>query len=190
MTAKLTLEDLVAMDAAALDRTMRNGHPIDEAVIADREYDGVSLNLPAVVERLTWVKFKKVFHRESDGSLRGWNCQVDQTPLSEPWVLTLKDGAPITYGHYRVVPTDGYRMPRPYDGGLMLDYGLGGNKRTDPTAAVRDPLVAVNEGDSTLLLGWSYVDAKITRVGTPSFFALRRGRELSHVAAPPTPPRG
>lgn len=190
MTAKLTLDDLVAMDAAALDRTMKNGHPIDEAVIAEREYDGVSLNLPALVERMTWTKFCKVFHRDEDGTLRGWNCKVDQTPLTEPWVLTRgNDGQPITYGHYRVVPCDGYRMPRPYDGGLMLDYGLGGNPRTDPTGAVRDPIVAVNEGDSTLLLGWSYVDAKIAKVGTPSFFALRRGVALSHVVPPPVTPR-
>ncbi|MCB9595413.1 MAG: hypothetical protein H6719_22020 [Sandaracinaceae bacterium] len=184
--AALTLEDLVAMDADALDHTMRNGYPIDEDVLADREYDGVSLNLPSLVERMTWTKFCKVFLREPDGSLRGWNCKVDQTPLTEPWVLTKgKDGQPITYGHYRVVPCDGYRMPRPYDAGVMLDYGLGRNPRTDPTGAVRDPLLAVNEGDSALLLGWSYVDAKITTVGTPSFFALRRGVPLSHRISPP-----
>ncbi len=181
----ITLDDLEAMDADALDHAMRNGHPIDEDVLADREYDGVSLNLPAVIERLTWLKFCKVFHREPDGSLRGWNCEVEQTSLAEPWVLRRKNGEPISYGHYRVVPVDGYRMPRPYDGGLMLDYGIAGNRRADPSAAVRDPLVAVNPGDSTLLLGWTYVDAKIARVGTPSYFALRRGVALSHVVAPP-----
>jgi len=183
MTA-VTLNDLVEMDADGLDRVMRNGHPIDEDVLANREYDGVSLNLPAVVVKITWVKFAKVFHREEDGSLRGWNCKVDQTPLTEPWVLTLEKGAPITYGYYRVTACADYRMPRPYDAGLMLDYGLGGNPRLDPSRRVRDPIVAVNEGSSELLLGWSYVDAGVTTVGTPSFFALRRGVELSHVVNP------
>ena len=179
--ALLTLDDLVSMDSAALDQTMRDGYPIDLDVLADREYDGVSLNLPKVVERATWLKFCKVFHPEADGSMRGWNCKVDQTPLDEPWRLTLEDGQPLTYGHYGVVSCDGYRLPRPYGAGLMLDYGLGKNPKLDPTSRMRDPLVAVNEGDSTLLLGWSYVDLGLTRMHTPSFFALRRGVELSHI---------
>ena len=179
---KLELQDLVAMDGEALDETMRAGHPIDEDVLAGRQYDGVSLNLPKLLERLTWVKFAKVFHREPDGTLRGWNCKIDQTPLDEPWVLTLKDGEPVTYGHYAVVSCEGYRLPRPYGAGLMLDYGLGKNGALDPTSRTRDPIVAVNEGDSALLLGWSYVDAGLLNVGTPSFFALRRGAPLSHVA--------
>ncbi len=177
----LRLEDLVAMDSDALDRAMRGGHPIDQNTLADRQYDGVSLNLPKLVERVTWLKFCKVFHREPDGSIRGWNCKIDQTPLDEPWRLTLKDGAPITYGRYRVVPCDGYPLPRPYGAGLMLDYGLGGNPALDPTGRMRDPIVAVNEGDSALLLGWSYVDLGFANVSTPSFFALRRGAALSHV---------
>ena len=181
----LTLEDLVAMGGAELDRTMRQGHAVDEVVLADRRYDGVSLNLGKVMTKLTWVKFAKVFERQADGSLRGWNCKVEQTPLDEPWELSLEGGEPITYGHYRVVSCDGYQMPRPYDAGLMLDYGLGGNAKLDATARVRDPLVAVNPGDSRLLLGWSYVDLGLTRVSTPSFFALRRGVALAHHATAP-----
>jgi hypothetical protein len=181
---KQSLEDVVRMSASELDRAMRAGHPIDEDVLADREYDGVSLNLPAWIERLTWTKFCKVFHRETDGHLRGWNCKIDQTPLDEPWVLTEKSGAPMTYGHYRVTDPRGYAMPRPYGNGLMLDYGLGRNPRFDFTGRVRDPIVAVNEGDSTFLLGWSYVDLGL-RFSTPSFFVLRRGAELSHVVPPP-----
>jgi len=183
--AEITFEELVQMDDDGLDRVMRNGHPIDEEVLAGRLYEGVSLNLPKLVVKLSWEKFAKVFHREPDGSLRGWNCKIEQTPLSEPWVLQRKRGEPITYGFYAVRPCDAYRLPRPYDGGLMLDYGLGGNGRLDPTRNLRDPVVAVNEGDSTLLLGWSYVEIAGAQVGTPSFFALRRGAELEHTATAP-----
>jgi len=180
----MTLDDLIAMSADELDRAMKGGHPVDPDVLADREFDGVSLNLPTIVEKLTWTKFAKVFHR--DGSaLRGWNCRVVQSPITSPWVLETKGGEPITYGHYAVVPCDGYRMPRPYGAGLMLDYGRGGNNALDPAGRARDPIVAVHEGDSTLLLGWSYLDLGVTTVATPSFFALRRGVELSHVVAPP-----
>ncbi|MGE0784287.1 MAG: hypothetical protein AB7S26_01265 [Sandaracinaceae bacterium] len=179
MTAR-SFDEVIAMSADELDRAMKDGHPIDEDVLRDREYDGVSLNLPGVVVKLTWLKFCKVFCRERDGSLRGWNCRVVQTPLSEPWELQLERGAPVTYGHYLVRPTAGYAMPRPYDAGLMLDYGLGKNPPLDPTRRVRDPIVAVNAGDSELLLGWSYVELGALRVGTPSYFVLRRGRPLSH----------
>ncbi len=185
--AGLTLRDLVTMSAAELDRVMQEGHPIDEAALEEREYDGVSLNLPSVVERLTWTKFCKVFHRDPGGALRGWNCRVVQTPLDEPWELERRDlepqgGAPKTYGHYVVRPTVGYRIPRPYGAGLLLDYGLGKHAALDPTARVRDPIVAVNAGSAELLLGWSYLDLGVARVGTPSYFALRRGAPLSHVA--------
>ena len=181
---QLSLEDVVGMSAKELDRAMRAGHPIDEEVLQDREYDGVSLNLPAWIERLTWKKFCKVFHLDPDGRLRGWNCKIDQTPIDEPWVLTKKNGAPMTYGHYRVTDPAHYAMPRPYGNGLMLDYGLGRNPIFDFTGRLRDPIVAVNEGDSTLLLGWSYVNLGFT-MGTPSFFLLRRGAALSHVVPPP-----
>lgn len=179
-----SLEDLCAMDARGLADVMRAGHAIDPDALADREYDGVSLNLPDWITRLTWVKFKKVFHRDASG-IRGWNCRAVQSPLDAPWELQKKDGEPITYGHYRVVSSAGYRMPRPYGAGLMLDYGLGGNPLLDATRFVRDPVVAVHAGSAELLLGWTYVDLGLARVGTPSFFALRRGVPLGHVVPPP-----
>jgi len=182
---EFTLGDVVQMDASDLDRAMRGGGPVDLAALENRVYEGVSLNLPSLIEKLSWVKFAKVFKREPDGDLRGWNCKVDQTPLDQPWVLTLDRGAPKTYGHYRVRPVADYRMPRPYGGGdCMLDYGLGRNPRLDPSGRVRDPVVALDDA-SELLLGWSYVDLGITQTSTPSYFVLRRGPELEHEAPPP-----
>lgn len=169
-----TTSEVLGWSAAELDRAMRDGRPIDLEALADRVYDGVSLNLPKPVLALTWVKFQKVFAREPDGSLRGWNAKIVQSPIDEPWVLAKKDGRPITYGHYRVRPASDYAMPRPYGaGGVLLDYGLGANPRFDPTARVRDPLVALDD-TSELLLGWTYLDLGLTRVGTPSYFLLRR----------------
>lgn len=179
-----TLQSVVAMNAEALDRAMRQGAPVDREALRDRIYDGVSLNLPSLVEKLTWVKFAKVFKSDGDG-LRGWNCKVEQTALDAPWVLRQRGGTPETYGHYRVVSTAGYTMPRPYGAGdCMLDYGLGGNPRLDPSARVRDPVVALDER-SELLLGWSYVDLGVARTPTPSYFVLRRGAPLDHDAPPP-----
>ncbi|MFK7990555.1 MAG: hypothetical protein AB8I08_31325 [Sandaracinaceae bacterium] len=184
MMHPVTLDDVVSMDATQLDRAMRDGGPVDRTALRDRMYDGVSLNLPSVVEKLTWVKFTKVFKADGEG-LRGWNCKVEQSGLNAPWVLSRSRGAPKTYGHYRVVSTADYTMPRPYGGGdCMLDYGLGKNPRLDPTSRVRDPVVALDEA-SELLLGWSYVDLGLTRTATPSYFVLRRGAPLDHDAKPP-----
>ena len=59
-----------------------------------------------------------------------------------------------------------------YDFFLLIDYGKSGT---------RDPLVAVKEGSSELLLGWTYLDLGVTRIGTPSFFVLEREGPLSFV---------
>jgi hypothetical protein len=67
----------------------------------------------------------------------------------------------------------------------MLDYGLGGNPRFDPTSRVRDPIVALEADRVERLLGWTYVDLGAFRTGTPSYFLLEREGPLSFVAHPP-----
>jgi len=181
-----TLDDLLRMDRRELMHVMCSGFPIDPAGLDDTEYRGVSLGLPGVVEKLTWKKFKKTFHRDpATGVLRGWNVRIEQSPLDEPWVPQVRDGQPRTFGHYEVVVAKGIPMPKPCDQGLLIDYGRGHNPRLDPMARVRDPIVAVNPDSNELLLGWSYVDLGFTQVGTPSFFSLERDGALTHRAAPP-----
>ncbi|MFT3770836.1 MAG: hypothetical protein QM820_35890 [Minicystis sp.] len=183
----ITTRDLLGMSRRDLLRLLCEGHPIDAAALDDTEYRGVSLGLPEIVERLTWKTFQKVFHRDpATGHLRGWNVRLVQKGLDAASVpVQRRDGSPLTFGHYRVVDPAGYRMPAPCNRGLMIDYGLGGNGRFDPTARLRDPIVAVNPGSVELLLGWSYVDLGITQLRTPSFFSLQRERPLTHRATPP-----
>jgi len=161
------------------------GHPIAEDELAGHEYRGVSLGLPAVIEKLTWKKFRKAFHREG-GALRGWNVRLEQNGLEGPDRPKRRRGEPFTFGHFAVRPLAGYRLGR-YRGrpvevpeGLMLDYGLGANG-LDPIRFLRDPIVALRPGDATLLFGWSYLDLGIRRVPTPSFFTLERAGPITHV---------
>jgi len=183
------------MTRAALLRTSRDelrallraGRPVDPDALADTAYKGISLGLPAWVDRLAWKTFQKVFHRDPrTGRLRGWNVRVEQHGVDAPSVPQRKRGVPVTFGHFAVVPLAGYRTPLPCGDGLMLDYGLGGNAALDPVRLLRDPIVALVDGSAELLLGWSYVDLGVARVGTPSFFTLEREGPLDHVAAPPT----
>ena len=173
--------DLWALPPAALRALLLAGHPIDPRALDDREYRGVSLGLPHLVEQLTWKKFKKTFHRDpASGALRGWNVRCVQNALDEPWIdQTTQDGTPRTFGPYEVVSAQGVRMPVAADRGLLIDYGRGGN--LPPMSRLRDPIVAVRADDASLLLGWSYLDLVLTTVRTPSFFSLEYDGPLGFV---------
>jgi hypothetical protein len=179
----LTARDLAGATPAELRALLAAGQPIDPAALDDTEYLGTSLGLPAMIERLTWTTFKKVFHRDPDrGALRGWNVRIDQR--APGWRERTRGGAPATFGHFAVVPLAGRRLPIACPAGLLLDYGRGGNGALDPIARLRDPIVAVAAGSADLLLGWSYLELGPMRVATPSFFTLERGGPIGHVARP------
>jgi hypothetical protein len=185
----LTAADLAALDRDELLAVLRSGHAIDPRELDDTEYRGVSLGLPGIVVALTWKKFKKVFHRDAEtGALRGWNVRIEQSD-DDLWRPRHRRGRIWTFGHYEVVPARGRGVPRGCDRGLLIDYGLGGNRPLDPMRRVRDPIVAVHPGDNQLLLGWSYLDLGLARLGTPSFFSLERDGALTHRVDPPRPRR-
>jgi hypothetical protein len=120
---------------------------------------------------MTWKKFKKVFHRDPvTKRLRGWNVRIVQDGLDAPWTPKMRGDRPVTFGHFEVVQPSERRRRIPCRG-LLLDYGL-----------LRDPLVAMVEGSTELLLGWSYLELGFTWLKTPSFFALLRDVPLTHVA--------
>ena len=139
---------------------LAGGHPIDPRALEDQEFRGVSLGLPGVVEKLTWKKFRKAFHRDpGTGRLRGWNVRLVQDGLERQDTPREDRGAPKAFGHFEVRDLGGYRWPggrRAPSEGLMLDYGRGGNG-WDPIRFLRDPLVALDAGDPSVLFGWSYL---------------------------------
>jgi hypothetical protein len=180
-------KDLLSIERRELTQMLIDGYPIEPEALDNTEYKGTSLGVPGFVEKLTWKKFKKTFCRDSrTGELRGWNMRIKQSPIDDPnWEATrLRNGEPKTFGHYKVVPIDGYKMPLRSVPGLMLDYGMGGNAPWDFVRLLRDPVVSLHSGNTDLLLGWSYMDMGIGRFGTPSFFSLQRDCALSHTAHP------
>ncbi|MBX3183578.1 MAG: hypothetical protein KIT72_05600 [Polyangiaceae bacterium] len=182
----LTIEDLRAMRPSELAELLARGYSIEASELEDTEYNGVSLGLPRLIERLTWTKFIKTFHRDpQSGKLRGWNVRVVQTPLSDPrWEPQLeKDGSPKSFGHYEVRELGDYQVPSALTRGLMIDYAPGASSLS-PMSRLRDPIVALEPGHTELLLGWSYLDLGGARLKTPSYFALLRGGPLSHIAQP------
>lgn len=188
-----TLEDWLTRDRAALRAALCAGHPIDPAALAGASYLGVSLGLPAWVDRLAWKTFRKVFYADpaQGGALRGWNVRLEQRGLAlQPQIPRCdRRGVPIQFGHYRVRPLLSDEAPGGVRQGVLLDYGLGGNRVLDPACWLRDPLVALAPGRVDWLLGWTYLDlgGPGWRLGTPSFFLLRReaAPDLLPIALPP-----
>lgn len=179
-------EELMSMRPRQLAEVLRAGHPIDPYALDDRQYRGISLGLPRWIERLTWKKFRKTFHRDPNtGALRGWNVRIVQNGLDAPDEPMKKRGEPFTFGHYEVVETTGRRVPNGAQG-LLIDYGRGGNGALDPLSRMRDPLVALEPGSTERLLGWSYVDLGFGSIGTPSYFLLVRDGPIDHIAPRPS----
>jgi hypothetical protein len=174
-----TRADLLAATRGELRALLAGGHPIDPSRLDDTVYRGISLGLPAWVERLSWKKFAKAFHRDPrTGQLRGWNVRIEQDGLERPWRPRVRRGQPWTFGHFAVV-SDRAR--------LLLDYGAGATRLTDPLRVLRDPVVALHAGSVELLLGWSYLAIGPARIPTPSYFLLERDAPLeTAIAAPRT----
>lgn len=161
------------MPRSELERLLREGHPVAAEEIAGAGYRGVSLNLPRVVERVTWTTFQKVFVRDRDG-VRGYNVRVEQRGVQAASVARQRRGRPWIFGHFRV--RDGRASRAGSDRGLLLDYGAFAG-RLDPLRPLRDPVVSLRAGSTDLLLGWSYLDLGPLCVPTPSFFTLERESE-------------
>jgi hypothetical protein len=180
------VDELLPASVRELHARLEAGFPIDPNQLDDTEYEGIGLGLPETVERLAWKTFKKVFRRDvRTRVLRGWNVAVEQTGLEGPFTDRLKRGKRATYGHYEVWPGSGYALPGNYHHGLVIDYGRGGNSRFDVTGALRDPLVSLEEGSVTWLLGYSFAQVGPFQVRTPSYFLLRRGKPLTYDVTPP-----
>jgi len=168
----VTRAELLAASRDELRALLEAGHPIDPTKLDDTLYRGISLGLPAWVERLSWKKFAKAFHRDpTTGGLRGWNIRIEQDGLDRPWRARTRRGRTWTFGHFAVVP-DGEHV--------ALDYGAG-RGRVDPMRVVRDPLVALRAGSVELLLGRSDLILGRATLATPSYFMLERDRPLTDV---------
>lgn len=180
----MNAHQILSLSRDALRGMLEGGHPIDPRALDDAEYRGVSLGLPSPIVKLTWLTFRKTFHRDPrTRALRGWNVRMQQAGLDGPRAPMLdRTGKPKCFGFYQVRDGRDYaNMPVAAQHGLVIDYGLGDNPRLDPIRRGRDPLVALERGSVERLLGWTYLDLGVGRVGTPSYFLLEREGPLSYV---------
>ncbi|MGE0404187.1 MAG: hypothetical protein AB7T06_46190 [Kofleriaceae bacterium] len=160
MIAPAELRGRSRRELAAL---MTSGRSFEPDAVAGWIYRGISLGLPRLIERLTWVKFAKVFERDRSG-VRGWNMRIEQDALDRPWRPRLRRGAPITFGHFEVTSSGG---------DVMLDY----RGERGPIRTLRDPIVALDDR-ADVLFGRSLIAIGSRTFATPSYFVLERDRPL------------
>ncbi len=187
-SSEITLEDLRQMGSSQLLKVMHRGGALDEEALADTQYLGVDLSLPGFMRSLLWLTFRKTFHRDPDGDVRGWNVKMQQNGI-DGIAAPLQDrrGRAKTFGHYRVRPATGIRFPRGWqgEGRHLLDYGAGRNTFFDLARLGYTPLVAVNPGSMELLLGWEVFKVGGVMLPFNLFWALRRQGPLEQVVPPP-----
>ncbi len=186
----VTLDDLLAMNAAQLYAIVQRAAPLDPDALADSAYTGVDLSLPGWMTKLLWKSFRKTFHRDpATGVVRGWNVKVEQTGWDAP-PQPKRDGAgrALTFGHYELRDATGLTFPRGWKGAHYLDYRFAGNGFFDwPARTGYCPLVAVNEGSSDLLLGWEIFRVAGVSVPLSDFWALKREGPLAPADVVPRP---
>ena len=125
---------LLDAPAAGLARAMTTGHPLESGDLAGHAYLGISLGLPAWVDRALWKTFVKAFAPAQDGGSRGWNVKMAQVGLDGPHApLLARDGRPRSFGHFRVGPCPAGRV----DGLGPASRSLPGHPRPSGLAQAR-----------------------------------------------------
>jgi len=156
-----------ALSRHELAAAFATGQPFDPERVAGWVYRGTSLGLPGWLERLTWIKFAKAFHRDAGDRIRGWNIRIEQDGLDRAWRPKRRRGRAITFGPFVVVVANR---------DVVLDYGLGGGAMR----ALRDPVVALDD-TADVLLGRSLVKLGPATIPTPSYFLLERDTRVVDV---------
>jgi hypothetical protein len=176
-----TARDLRNATTRELREHIVHGHPVDPAALEGWVYRGTSLGLPKLVERFTWKTFQKTFWREpGSGRLLGWNVRLEQDGIDAPSRPKLRRGRPVTEWNYEVIDARAVPMPNGFDRGLIIDY----SRAQNPPGTIRfvkDPLVALEEGNADQLLGVSYAVISGRTVETPTYFTLEREYPIEYV---------
>ena len=169
-----TFQDLVRANNQELERVLRQGKAPERADLNGWEYRGY--NTLKVTRLIAAQKFVKGFYQDGNQSA-GYNLPVEApwAGPNAPWVPKRGGLRKQRYGFYDVLDVRPGRYGD-YSNSLLLHYGTGRNPIWDPTALLRDFLVQVNPGDSTLLLGKAYGDAIGRGRIFLSFFVLERLR--------------
>jgi hypothetical protein len=158
----MTFTELHQLPTTELARLLRTLPSFDARLLGGSTYRGISVGLPALVERLLWRKFAKHF----DQAGAGFNVRIIQNDLTQPWLPQRKRNGDVrSFGPFRIT-THGSRVE--------LDYSIANPLMQQ----LRDPLVAI-DARADLLVGCSQLAVGQRRLATPSYFVLQRDSALT-----------
>jgi hypothetical protein len=165
---------------AQLEQVMRMGAPPDMGGLVGWEFKGYN-----VFEASTLLgirKFKEGFYLEDPErdpalGISGYNVQIHQNTLGEPWIDKTRKGEPIRHGWYDVYPVSLSEVDNKYPNALLINYGSSPkNFALAPCRGLRDYLVQVYPDNPDLLLGKATAAIGLLRLSV-AFFVLERHNE-------------
>ncbi len=144
-----------------LENVMRTGVRPSLASLSGWEFRG--FNTPDVLQLAGIRKFKKGFYRADpsrphDDGIQGYNVNIVQGMLGDPWIDRMKDGQPSRMGWYEVRYVSLADADNKYPNAALIDYGASSkNFVADPTRLLRDYIVQVYPDNPDLVLGKAYL---------------------------------
>jgi hypothetical protein len=173
MPASARYRELIALEAAELERLMAGSPAPDLESIAGWEWRGY--NTPWFCSLLGIRKFIKAFFRNAEGRIEGYNIPPRQNAVSQEWLHKPSAEAPKRFGFYLVSQVRHEGPDSLYPRALLLDYGASPrNASWKPERLLRDYLVSPDPAYPDILLGKAHL-ALGGRVPV-SFFLLERLR--------------
>jgi hypothetical protein len=175
--ARWTYETLCLARDEDLETVMRCGGTPDLSRLSGWEFRG--FNTPELLQLAGIRKFKKGFYRNDpsrshDDGIQGYNVNVVQGTLGEPWVDVVKDGKPVRMGWYETRPVDLAAVDAKYPNAALINYAASEkNFAADPTRLLRDYLVQVYPDNPDLYLGKAFLAFGPLRLFV-SYFVLER----------------
>ena len=175
--SRYTQVELVGATDQTRRAIMRAGTPPKFEDLVGSEFAGMNCGfMPRVLGIRKFVKgFYEGPARSAEGPtpfVQGYNIDVRQNPITEPYVFKTDLDKVKRYGFYRVHRVVSGAKDSVYANSVLLDYGLGGNG-VSVTALLRDYLVQVYPDDPTLFLGRAFLAVIGFRIPA-SFFVLKR----------------
>jgi hypothetical protein len=160
-----------------LEAVMRCGATPDLSKLSGWEFRG--FNTPEILQLAGIRKFKKGFFR-SDPSrphqegIQGYNVNVVQGTLGEPWLDATKNGQPVRMGWYEAQKVNLADFDNKYPNAVLINYGASPkNMKLDPTRMLRDYLVQVYPDNPDFYLGKAFLSFGPLRMFV-SYFVLER----------------
>jgi hypothetical protein len=160
-----------------LEQVMRCGGQPELSRLSGWEFRG--FNTPEILQLAGIRKFKKGFFRADptrphEDGVQGYNVNVVQGTLGDPWVDVERDGKPVRIGWYEARKVDLADQDNKYPNAVLINYALSDkNPAIDPSRLLRDYVVQVYPDNPDLYLGKAFLAVGPLRVFA-SYFVLER----------------